>query len=942
MPLFALVLAAPLALPPADGTLPRAVFPYAIHRETLENGLRAIVIPMPSEGLVAYWSVVRTGSRDEVEEGCSGFAHFFEHLMFRGTEKHPAGDYDRILASMGADANAFTSDDVTAYHLSFSKEDLPQVVELESDRFQNLKYAEDLFRTEAGAVYGEYRKNRTDPEEVLEEAVRAAAFERHTYRHTTIGFEADIQKMPERYAYSKGFFTRFYRPENVVLLVAGDVEPAATFALLRKAFGGWKRGYESPSVPEEPPPKAAKRIVVPFEGKTLPVLALAFRGERFLPGDRAMVAGDILGDLAFGETSPVYRRLVLEEQRLDSLSTEFRFQRDPGLWWVRARVKDLADVPAVERELWGAAEELRRAPVSRDRLDAVRSRSKYGFLSSLTTPGRVCGQLALFAAITGDVAAVEEYFATLEKVEPEDVRRAAERSLDPQRCTASLLHAKGEAPPAFGAAAAASAAPAAASLSAPPVLLPVAEDPNVDFKIWFKVGSQDDPPGKEGLAALTASLLTEGATQKNAYDAILEKLYPMAASYDASVDREMTVVTGEVHRDHLERFLPLFLDALVRPAFKADDLERLRDQALVFVEKALRYTSDEELGKAALNSRLFAGTRYAHPIVGTAEGLRSITREDVLAFSRAHFTRENVVVGVGGAYPADLPDRLAKELSALPSGRPSSLPPPPLEEPEGRDVVLVEKPGPSTAISIGVPIDLQRGSREFAALSIASNWLGVHRNSTGRLYQVLREARGLNYGDYAYVEAFPNGGRRIMPPTGVGRRRQLFEVWIRPVPRDRAIFALRGALREVDRLVERGLSKEEFEEARRFLKKYSLHYAETTSERLGYAVDDRFYGIEKGHLKSFRSFLDEATREDVNAAIRRHFSTENLVIAIVTADAKGLADALVSDAPSPIDYGADKKPPEILAEDKEIERYPLRIRREKVSIVPVDEIFARE
>jgi zinc protease len=96
--------------------------------------------------------------------------------------------------------------------------------------------------------------------------------------------------------------------------------------------------------------------------------------------------------------------------------------------------------------------------------------------------------------------------------------------------------------------------------------------------------------------------------------------------------------------------------------------------------------------------------------------------------------------------------------------------------------VIVEKPGPSTAISLGYPIDLHRGSREFYALWIANSWLGEHRNSSSHLYKVIREKRGMNYGDYSYIEAFPQGGFRTMPPTGVGRRQQMFEVWIRPVP----------------------------------------------------------------------------------------------------------------------------------------------------------------
>src|SRR6185436_20191865 len=126
--------------------------------------------------------------------------------------------YDKIVNGMGADANAFTTDDFTAYHMGFATADLPTVVKIEADRFQHLSYDETQFKTESGAVYGEYRKGRTSPFEVLFESLQDAAFDQHTYKHTTIGFEADIKAMPEHYDYSKGFFQRFYRPENVVVV----------------------------------------------------------------------------------------------------------------------------------------------------------------------------------------------------------------------------------------------------------------------------------------------------------------------------------------------------------------------------------------------------------------------------------------------------------------------------------------------------------------------------------------------------------------------------------------------------------------------------------------------------------------------------------------------------------------------------------------------------
>jgi zinc protease len=185
------------------------IIPYPSSTRTLANGLEVIVMPTPTEGLAAFWSIVRTGSRDEYEPGRSGFAHFFEHMMFRGTERYPSDVYARTLTSLGADGNAYTTDDHTAYHISMTAEDLERVVELEADRFQNLSYAEAAFQTEAGAVYGEYRKSRTEPEFALYEALVDKAFEKHPYGHTTIGYERDIAAMPSMYGYSREFVARY-------------------------------------------------------------------------------------------------------------------------------------------------------------------------------------------------------------------------------------------------------------------------------------------------------------------------------------------------------------------------------------------------------------------------------------------------------------------------------------------------------------------------------------------------------------------------------------------------------------------------------------------------------------------------------------------------------------------------------------------------------------
>ena len=471
------------------------------------------------------------------------------------------------------------------------------------------------------------------------------------------------------------------------------------------------------------------------------------------------------------------------------------------------------------------------------------------------------------------------------------------------------------------------------------VQYPVPDDATISFIVWIKAGSMDDPAGKEGLASLVGSLISDGATTNNSYEDILEKLYPLASGYGVRVDKEMTTISGRTHKDNIDRYLPLLADAVLRPAFTAEDFDRLKSDQKNFLEKTLRYASDEELGKAALTSAVFAGTRYAHPVEGAVGGLDAITLDDVKQFYASRFTRENTVLAIGGGYDRAALDRFAGFHAELPEGTPPTRPSIAPANIEGRSVLLVDKADADSSISFGFPIDVSRGDRDFYALWIANSWLGEHRNSSSHLYQVIRETRGMNYGDYSYIEAFPGGGFRQMPPPNVGRNHQLFEVWIRTLPNEQAMFALRAALREVRLLVDEGMTEEEFELTRSFLRNYHLHFAETTAERLGYAVDDRFYGIGgDGHLAQFGRMLEELTREDVNAALKRHLQVDNLKIAIVTGDASGLQEILTTDTPTPMTY-ASTKSDEVLAEDVEIAKEPLSVASDAVTVVPVDDIF---
>lgn len=420
-------------------TMAQSIFPYTYQKEVLPNGFTVYMIPMESPGLVAYYSIVRTGSRDEVEPGKSGFAHFFEHMMFRGTKNYPGPVYDSVMTSIGADANAYTTDDYTAYHLNFAKEDLEKVMELESDRFQNLFYDEPAFQTEAGAVYGEYRKNITQPFAMLNEKIQDLAYDVHTYKHTTIGFEADIKAMPQQFEYSQSFFKRFYRPDNVVVVVAGDIDTKATMQLVTQYYGKWEKGYVSPAIQLEPPQAAERTGEVQYPGKTLPIIDIGYKGDAFDIDNMDYVASLLIGDLAFGENSELYKKLVVREQKVQFIAASIPMNRDLPLFEIYSMIKKEEDIASVRDEVYRTLEEFKTVPVDAKKLNDLKRRNKYSFLMGLDTPDNVAGGLARIVAVTGGIEVVDKLYAQLEKVTPDDIMRAARKYFVPERRTVVVV-----------------------------------------------------------------------------------------------------------------------------------------------------------------------------------------------------------------------------------------------------------------------------------------------------------------------------------------------------------------------------------------------------------------------------------------------------------------------------------------------------------------------
>ena len=402
------------------------ILPYPIYQHKLVNGLNVVTVPFDSPGLAAFYIVVRVGSRNEVETGVTGFAHFFEHMMFRGTDKYPREKYNEVLKMTGAGANANTSLDRTIYHMTGNADYLDKMFELESDRFMNLHYSEHDFKTEAGAVKGEYTKNYASPYQQLYENLLNTAFDIHTYKHTTMGFFNDIVDMPNQYEYSIKFFNRYYRPEYCTIVVVGDITSEKVNDLAEKYFGKWERGNYSTEIPVEPEQKEEKSYHLQ-NGSIPPYLSMNYKGPAFSDTKIDMPALDVLNTLLFSENSKLYKKLVIDEQKLRFLGGGAMDSRDPYLITIQASFINKDDFQYVRDEITKAINDIKQNGVDKKLLDETKSNLKYSYAMSIDNPDAIANSLSHYIYLTGDPESVNKTYALYDKVTVEDIKMVANK-----------------------------------------------------------------------------------------------------------------------------------------------------------------------------------------------------------------------------------------------------------------------------------------------------------------------------------------------------------------------------------------------------------------------------------------------------------------------------------------------------------------------------------
>lgn len=909
--------------------------------EELDNGLRVMIVKTDYPDVVSLQIPVSVGSRDEVEEGKTGFAHFFEHMMFKGSEKFPQAEYSKTYKNSGVDNRAYTTNDYTNYHLNFSKQHLETVLETQADIFQNLNYSEAQFRTEALTVKGEYLKNNSNPIRQLLSEVRKTAFTTHTYSHTTMGFFEDIEKMPDQMAYGQQFFERFYKPEYVSIIITGDVDVDATMDMVKKYWGNWQQGDFKAEVPTEPKQLKAKYSHMHNESLPGHWLLVSYKGPAWDPNTKDRAAVDLISELYFSSNSDLYQDLVVNKQVASQMFTYNAETKDPGLLHVFVKVDKAENVQLVRDAINDTYAKIRTELVDEDKLVNLKSNLKYSFVNGLDSSQSIASTLASYMHFTRDPEVINQLYATSDSITAEDLREIANKYyVDSNRTTVTMsalekidgfeqevslddevtLLSKAKPAPKFK------------------VLDKTSSSPLVDVNFVFYTGAAADPKGKKGLAALTASMIARGGSESRSYKEIQKALYPIAGSFSASVDKEMVAFRGRVHKDKADVWYDIISDQLLNPGWRDEDFKRLKKEQIDYIKSSLKASNDEELGKEVLYHDLYKGHAYHSYNYGDLSDLEALTLDDVKDFYREEFTQAKLNLGISGAMPEALKTSMLDDLRVLPEGEESRLEIQDAPKLVGKSATIVEKATKSTAVSFGFPIDSVRGEKDWAALWLVRSYLGEHRNSGAHLFKRIRQVRGMNYGDYSYIEYFPSGMYQTKPSPNLGRSEQIFQIWIRPLRSNNdAHFATRVALFELDKLIENGLSQEDFEASRNFLLNYVPQLVDSQDRQLGYAMDSEFYGTEN-FAEYITKALKSLTLEQVNQAIKDNLQSDNMHYVFITKDAKDMKQRLASDKTSPLKYNSDK-PQALLDEDKIIESYKLDLDAKNIKVVPVDKVF---
>ncbi len=418
---------------PSIATAQDAEDDTAVSSFTLENGLDVVVIPDHRAPVATHMLWYKVGSADE-EPGKSGIAHFFEHLMFKGTSTYPSGEFSAAIAAVGGSENAFTSYDYTAYYQQIAPSELPDMMRFEADRMRNLVLSEENIETERQVVLEE-RRQRTDnvPSSILSEELNATLYQNHPYGIPVIGWQQEIEGLTHDDL--KSFYDRFYTPNNAVLVVAGDVNADAVRAMAEETYGKIARGPDLPprARPMEPDQKTTRDVTFRDPRVTVPNLSINW----YVPSARRAEKGEfealaILSEvLGEGLRSRLYQDLVVKQGIASSAGSYLQGAAyDYSALVVYGEPRGGADLETVEAALVAQIEKIRNEGITPEELETARTKILRDQIFMRDSQVRSANLFGAVLATGGSVEDITGLPERLDAVTVEAVQAAARRYLD--------------------------------------------------------------------------------------------------------------------------------------------------------------------------------------------------------------------------------------------------------------------------------------------------------------------------------------------------------------------------------------------------------------------------------------------------------------------------------------------------------------------------------
>jgi zinc protease len=888
----------------------RVLPPIPFTEFTLPNGLRVILHEDHSVPIVAVNVWYHVGSKNEVP-GRTGFAHLFEHMMFQGSRNYD-DDYFRPLQTIGGTLNGSTNSDRTNYYEVVPSNYLERALFMEADRMGGLLDAitEEKLANQRDVVKNEKRQNYDNrPYGLASARIAEILYPRsHPYHWLTIGALEDLTAASMNDV--KGFFRRFYTPNNASLTIAGDINPREARALVTKHFGSIPRGPAANPV-RAGQPVLEKEIRATMQDQvSLPRLYMVWHTvPEFSPDDAAL---DVLAAiLADGKSSRLERALVYDQQIAQAVTAGQQSREIAGTMQISVTAKRGASLDSIEAVVKREIARIAAEAPTRQVVDQVYNEIEANFIYGLQTVQGKADRMNAYATYRGNPGFFEEHLRRYRAVTPADVQRVARRYLTDNRLVftvlpgprtpttrvASTTGAEGgvQAPASTPARASAAAAARDATLpagGAPPrftlpqiqrrqltnglevLVVEHHELPVVTLNLVVKSGSAADPADRAGLASAVAGLLDDGTTTRSAIE-IADQLKAIGANLTTSTGWDASTITLTTLTRHADQALGIFGDVVLNPAFAEAEVARFRDSRLT----ALAQRRDDATAIAGVvYPAILYGTShpYGRPAQGDEASTRALTAADARAFYTARYLPNNsTLIVVGDVKPDEIVPKLERTLGAWKAGVAPvlTLAPPPARD---RSVIyLVDRPGAAQSVlnigHVGVP----RSSADYFPIVVLNHILGGQFIS--RVNLNLRENKGYTYGARTLFD-YRHGPGPFAATAGV-------QTAVTKESVGEFLKELRGIRGEIP------VTAEELENAKRGLTLGYPRGFETPAQIAARLSDVAVYGLPANYFDNYVANIQRVTLADVTRVANSSIDPNRLAI-LVVGDRKAIEPGL--------------------------------------------------